>query len=90
MGCIYFGTYCGKTAEEFRMKKNKILIVFLIGLFLVTGLVMTGCGENCGCNSYYEVSTANGPERRYSDKCETIFCAKDMNKKNDCNCRMVR
>jgi len=72
------------------MKKNKVSIVFLIGLFLVTGLVLTGCGENCGCNSYYEVPTANGTERKYADKCEKLFCAKDINSKKDCNCRVVR
>jgi hypothetical protein len=33
------------------MKKGKIWIVVLIGLLLVGGMVLTGCGEKCSNNN---------------------------------------
>ena len=72
------------------MKKNKVLIVFLIGLLLVTGLVLTGCGTDCGCNRTYKIDSPypnQEAKEEYSGKCNMLFCAKDMDTKKECECR---
>jgi len=92
-----FGIYCGKTAKGLCMKKSKILIVFLIGLLLMSGLVLIGCAEwinesQCygtkrGCNEVYTGKRSREDyDKNHHGKCDSIFCPRNNDHSKDCNC----
>jgi ABC-type oligopeptide transport system substrate-binding subunit len=69
------------------MKKSKVLIVFLIGLLLVTGLMLAGCGPNghwCLCG--WEDKGLDEDKNSADIICWNIFCEHKWNKKESCNC----
>jgi len=63
------------------MKKGKILVVGLIGLLMVGGLLLTGCGSKCNgkCKVAFD---ENGKRFEFS----SIFCGNgDFTCANSCN-----
>ena len=52
--------------------KNKIFTVILIGLLLVTGMALAGCGAKCGNDGNCEVNAATGVINRAG--CENLGC----------------
>ena len=76
------------------MKKNKVLIVFLIGLSLVAGLVLVECNNaasiQCICNEKWTEEKMEGNyvviREREIGKCKHLFCAKNWNPEKNCDC----
>jgi Flp pilus assembly pilin Flp len=55
------------------MRKSKILVVALIGILMVAGLVLAGCGDNCGGGC--KVTWTSSGEKLGGGACGAYTCS---------------